>query len=70
MSESQANDCIPRSRYPLEPVALDSLSVKFMKQACFVPLSLSGQALEIAMADPQAVDTSAPGNKSNLIVTR
>ena len=57
MSESQANDRIPRSRYPLEPVALDNLSVKFMKQACFVPLSLADQELEIAMADPQAVDT-------------
>jgi len=57
MSEFQANDSIPRTRYPIEPVALDNLSVKFMRQACFVPLRLADQELEIAIADPHAVDT-------------
>ena len=57
MNEQQANAFLLRSQYPLEPVALDNLSVKFMKQACFVPLKLADELLEIAIADPQAADT-------------
>ncbi len=38
--------------YPKEPVMLDNLSVKFMKQAKFVPLSLHDNTLAIAMAQP------------------
>ena len=57
MTEQQINDFLPRSRYPVEPVALENLSVKFMKQACFVPVKLSDGLLEIAMADVQNVDT-------------
>lgn len=38
--------------YPKDPVALNNLTSKFMRQAMFVPLSLSDNLLEIAMADP------------------
>jgi general secretion pathway protein E len=45
-------DAIPYTEYPKEPVALDNLSVKFMKQSKFIPLSVTDNTLEIAMADP------------------
>jgi general secretion pathway protein E len=38
--------------YPAEPVVLEKLSPKFMKQSRFVPLFMDGQTLKIAMADP------------------
>ncbi len=38
--------------YPKQGVELDSLSVKFMKQFVFVPLSLEGNLLKLAIADP------------------
>jgi len=41
--------------YPREPVVVENLSVKFMKQGKFIPLSLNGTALKIAMADPRDV---------------
>ena len=41
------------NEYPTEPVVLDNLSVKFMKQSVFVPLFLNGNLLGIAMADPE-----------------
>ena len=42
---------ISYAEYPKEPVILDNLSVKFMKQSMFVPLSLNDNTLKIAMAD-------------------
>ncbi len=39
--------------YPKEPVMVDNLSVKFMKQAKFVPLSMDNGTLQIALADPR-----------------
>ncbi len=41
-----------RTDYPREPVPLENLSVKFMKASCFVPVSLEGHTLRIAVADP------------------
>jgi general secretion pathway protein E len=38
--------------YPVEPVVLNNLSIRFMKQARFVPLAADGTTLRIAMADP------------------
>ncbi len=38
--------------YPAEPVVLEKLSAKFMKQSRFVPLSMDGRTLCIAMVDP------------------
>ncbi len=38
--------------YPKEPVVLDNLSMKFMRQSLFVPLALNDGVLVIAMADP------------------
>jgi len=38
--------------YPKEPVMLDNLTMKFMKQSRFVPLELKGNILQVAMADP------------------
>ena len=35
--------------YPKEPVALDNLSVKFMKQAVFVPLELQDTRLRVVI---------------------
>lgn len=39
--------------YPKEPVVIDNLSVKFMKQSRFVPLAMDKDNLRIAMADPE-----------------
>jgi general secretion pathway protein E len=53
-------NAIPYTEYPKEPVVLDNLSVKFMKQSKFIPLSVTDYTLEIAMADPSdfyTVDT-------------
>ena len=38
--------------YPEKPVMVDNLSVQFMQQSKFIPLSLEGNILRIAMADP------------------
>jgi len=43
--------------YPREPVVVDNLSVKFMKQSRFVPLKLEENTLRIAMADPSDFST-------------
>ncbi|MCK4391139.1 MAG: type II secretion system ATPase GspE [Desulfobacterales bacterium] len=45
--------CISYEDYPREPVVLDSLSVKFMKQSRFVPLWMDEDALTIAVADTE-----------------
>lgn len=39
--------------YPKQSVALENLSLKFMKQSLFVPLFLEENLLKIAMADPK-----------------
>jgi general secretion pathway protein E len=41
------------NQYPSEPVVLDKLSIKFMKQSRFVPISLHERTLQIAMVDPE-----------------
>ena len=38
--------------YPKEPVVIDNLSIKFMKQSKFVPLEIVDNTLKVAMADP------------------
>jgi general secretion pathway protein E len=43
---------ITYKEYPKEPVVLENLSMKFMKQSLFVPLSLSDNTLVIAMENP------------------
>lgn len=43
--------------YPAEPVILDSISLRFMKQNKFVPLSLNNGELTIAIHDPLDVYT-------------
>jgi len=48
---------ITRSDFPDEPVPLESLSIQFMRRACFVPLSLDEGVLRIAMADPGDAET-------------
>ena len=53
-------NAISYTEYPKEPVVLDNLSVKFMKQSKFIPLSVTDNTLEIVMADPSdfyTVDT-------------
>lgn len=45
-------ETISHDQYPAEPVVLDKLSIKFMKQSRFVPLYLRDNTLCIAMADP------------------
>ena len=39
--------------YPKEPVVVDRLSVKFMKQCRFIPLGMNKEVLRVAMADPE-----------------
>ncbi len=51
MKSLSAND------YPSEPLELERLSVKFMKQARFVPVALTDHTLRIAMADPDDFST-------------
>ena len=43
---------ISYNEYPKEMIGLEDLSLKFMKQSIFVPLSLENNTLKIAMADP------------------
>ncbi len=43
--------------YPREPVALDNLSVPFMKQASFLPLALNGSTLRVVMDNPEDEET-------------
>ncbi|HDH98330.1 MAG TPA: type II secretion system protein GspE [Deltaproteobacteria bacterium] len=43
--------------YPKEPVLLEDLSLRFMKEARFVPLSVDDDVLRIAMADPNDIYT-------------
>jgi general secretion pathway protein E len=43
--------------YPKQPVVLDNLSVKFMRQARFVPIELTHNTLRIATDDPENTDT-------------
>jgi general secretion pathway protein E len=43
--------------YPREPLEIEGISLEFMKKSCFVPLSVSDTALEIAMADPKDFET-------------
>ena len=38
--------------YPKEPVVLDNLSDKMMRESRFVPLKMGDDFLKIAMADP------------------
>ncbi len=50
-------DPLPYNDYPKEPVTLENLSVKFMKQSRFIPLALENNTLRIAMADPENAET-------------
>ncbi len=43
---------ISYQNYPKEPVAINNLSVKFMKQSRFIPLELNENILRIAIAEP------------------
>ncbi len=52
MNENDQTTILPYQDYPKEPVVLENLSVKFMQRSCFVPISLTDDALVIAMADP------------------
>ncbi len=44
---------ISYNEYPEKPVVIENLSILFMKQSRFVPLSLEGDSLRIAMADTE-----------------
>ena len=44
---------IPFKDYPKEPVVLDNLSDKMMRESKFVPLEMGDDFLKIAMADPE-----------------
>ncbi len=43
--------------YPKEPVELENLSVRFMREALFVPISIREGSLRVAMADPDDKET-------------
>ncbi len=51
LNNSKTEGRLQYKDYPDEPVAVEKLSVKFMKQARFVPVNLDGDELTIAMAD-------------------
>ncbi len=42
----------PPSRYPVTPVLPDRLTARFLRQARALPLSLDGEVLSVALADP------------------
>ncbi len=44
---------IPPDQFPVEPVVLDNLSVKFMQASGFIPLKLDNGTLSIVMANPE-----------------
>lgn len=48
---------ITYQEYPKEPVVLDNLSIKFMKESKFVPLKLTEEELRIAIARPEDTRT-------------
>ncbi|MDA3896819.1 MAG: type II secretion system ATPase GspE [Desulfobacteraceae bacterium] len=41
------------SEYPAEPIVLENLSVQFMRQSKFIPISLNSRTLKIAAVDPE-----------------
>jgi len=43
--------------YPKEPVLLEDLPLRFMKEARFVPIGLKDNLLQVAMADPDDIYT-------------
>jgi len=44
---------IPFQEYPREPVIVDNISVRFMRQSRFVPLKIEDDILKVAMDDPE-----------------
>jgi len=44
--------------YPKEPLELENISVRFMKQAKFVPIEMNDRTLRIAMAEPDDLETA------------
>lgn len=57
MNEQSSITRISYQDYPREPVILDNLSAKFMKQSMFVPLTLTRNILRVAMTKPDDVQT-------------
>ncbi len=55
---SDVAEYISPDQFPMEPVLLDNLSVKFMKESKFMPLKLENGTLSIVMAEPD--DFSIP----------
>lgn len=45
-------NCLSYHDYPKEPVIIENLSVKFMKQSLFIPLELTDRLLKIIIAEP------------------
>ena len=54
---AETMDRLTYQDYPREPVVIDNLTVKFMKQSLFVPLALAENTLKIAMVDPEDLFT-------------
>lgn len=50
--EEQKNTLVPLGNQRQEPIVLDSLSAKFMKQSKFFPMEIREDTLRIVMADP------------------
>jgi general secretion pathway protein E len=57
MTEKNNASPISFQEYPREPVAIENLSLRFMKEARFVPLSLENNSLRVAMETPDDIDT-------------
>ena len=53
MKKTDKTSLLSYQDYPKEPVVIDNLSMKFMKQSKFIPLKVKDNILYIAMADPE-----------------
>ncbi|MBW2307052.1 MAG: type II secretion system ATPase GspE [Deltaproteobacteria bacterium] len=53
MSELLEVESLTAEQYPSAPVQVNSLSLKFMRQARFIPVDQRDEALVVAMADPE-----------------
>lgn len=57
MKKTDKTSLLSYQDYPKEPVVIDNLSMKFMKESKFIPLLVEDNILHIAISDPQDFST-------------
>ena len=57
MKKTDTTSLLSYQDYPKEPVVIDNLSMKFMKESKFIPLLVEDNILHIAIFDPQDFST-------------